>query len=188
MRQGSQNLRATQKESRTQNKQMTTVGYISDKEEIVKACWSLFQHDGAAAFNLSERSSLPPALSAKKLPGGRSQILNVRRIRSINRYPVESHGDCAPERIADTDDGPYWNGDVDNPIDSEENCAAGNESDIAQNSGIEDPECLEQHDASAVPNVPRLVWPTRKSKRQAGMVLMTVNAVETQRNKGGKKK
>jgi len=37
MWQGSQNLRATQKESRTQNKQMTTVGYISDTEEIVKA-------------------------------------------------------------------------------------------------------------------------------------------------------
>jgi len=52
MFQGSQNLRATQKESRAQNKQMTAVGYISDMEEIVKASWSLFQHDGAAAFKL----------------------------------------------------------------------------------------------------------------------------------------
>jgi len=42
MSQGSQNLRATQKESRAQNKQMTAVGYISDTEEIVKASWSLF--------------------------------------------------------------------------------------------------------------------------------------------------
>jgi len=50
MWQGSQNLRATQKESHAQNKQMTTIGYISDTEEIVKASWSLFQHDGAAAF------------------------------------------------------------------------------------------------------------------------------------------
>ena len=55
MWQGSQNLHATQKESRAQNKQMTAVGYISDTEESVKASWSLFQHDGAAAFKLSER-------------------------------------------------------------------------------------------------------------------------------------
>jgi len=48
---------------------MTAVGYILDTEEIVKASWSLFQHDGAATFKLSERSPLPPALSAKDLPG-----------------------------------------------------------------------------------------------------------------------
>jgi len=70
MWQGSQNLCATQKKSLAQNKQMTAVGYISDTEEIVKAFWSLFQHDGAAGFKLSERSHLPPPLSAKDLPGG----------------------------------------------------------------------------------------------------------------------
>jgi len=37
MWQGSQNLHAAQEELRTQNKQMTAVGYISDSEEIVKA-------------------------------------------------------------------------------------------------------------------------------------------------------
>jgi len=52
MWQGSQNLRATQKKSHTQNTQMTTVGYISDTEEIVKPSWSLFQHAGAAAFKV----------------------------------------------------------------------------------------------------------------------------------------
>jgi len=103
MWQGSQNLRATQSESRAQNKQMTAVGYLSDTEEIVKASWSLFQHDGAAAFILSERSPLPPAVSAKGLPGGRTQILNVRRIRRINRHPVESDEDSTPESISDTD-------------------------------------------------------------------------------------
>jgi hypothetical protein len=81
MWQGSQNLRATQKESRAQNKQMTAVGYISDTEEIVNASWSLFQYDGATPFKLSEKSPVPQALSAKDLPGGRTQILNVRRIR-----------------------------------------------------------------------------------------------------------
>jgi len=52
MWQGSQNLRTTQKESQAQNKQMTAIGYISDMEESVKASWSIFQHDGAAAFKL----------------------------------------------------------------------------------------------------------------------------------------
>ena len=80
MWQGSQNLRAPQKESRAQNKQMTAMGYISDTEDIVKASWSLFQHDGAAAFKLSEKSHVPPALSAKDLTGGQPQILNVHRI------------------------------------------------------------------------------------------------------------
>jgi hypothetical protein len=114
MSQGSQNLRATQKESRSQNNQMTTVGYISDTEESVKASWSLFQHDGAAAFKLSERSPLPPALSAKDLPGVRTQILHVRRIRRINRHPVESDDDSALESIWDTDDWLNRNGDLDN--------------------------------------------------------------------------
>jgi hypothetical protein len=50
MWQGNQNLHATQKESRAQNKEMSAAGYISDTEEITKASWSLFQHDGAAAF------------------------------------------------------------------------------------------------------------------------------------------
>jgi len=80
MKQGSQNLRATQKESRAQNKQMTAIGYLSDTEEIIKSSWSLFQPDGAAAFKFSQRSPLPPALSAKDFPGGRTQILNVHRI------------------------------------------------------------------------------------------------------------
>jgi len=72
--QGSQNLCATQKESRAQNKQITAVGYISDTEEIVKASWLLFQHDGATAFKLSEISPLPPSLSAKGLYQGGTQI------------------------------------------------------------------------------------------------------------------
>jgi len=188
MWQGSQNLHATQTESRAQNKQMTAVGYISDTEEIVKASWSLFQHDGAAAFKLSERSPLPPALSAKDLPGGRAQILNVRSIRRINHHPVESDEDSAPESISDTEDWLNWNGDLDNPNDSEEDCAAEDDSNIEHKNCIEDPECPEQQDVSTARNVPGLVWPTRKSKRQAEKVLVTVNAAETRRNKEGKKK
>ena len=103
MWQGSQNLHVSRKESRAQNIQMTTVGYISDTEEIVKACWSLFHHDGTAAFKLPERSPLPPALSAKDLVGGQTEILNGCRIWRINRHPVESDEDSGPESISDTD-------------------------------------------------------------------------------------
>jgi len=70
MWQGSENWDATQKESCTQQKQMTAIGSISFTEEIVKASWSKIQHDGAAAFILSDRSPMPPALSATDLPGG----------------------------------------------------------------------------------------------------------------------
>jgi hypothetical protein len=188
MWQGSQNLRATQKESRAQIKQMTAVGYISDTEEIVKSSWSLFQPDGAAAFQLSERSPLPPALSAKDLHGGRTQILNVRQIRRINPHPVETDKDSALESISDTEDWLHWNGDLDDRNDSEEDCAADDDSDIEHNNCIEDPQCPEQQDVSATPNVPGLVRPTRKSKRQAAKVSMTVNAAETRRNKGRKTK
>jgi len=188
MWQGSQNLRATQKESRAQNKQMTAVGYISDTEEIVKASWSLFQHHGAAAFKLSKRSPLPPGLSAKDLPGGQIQVVNIRRIRRINRHPVESNEDTAPQSISDTEDRLNYNRDLDNPNDSEDDCAADVESDMDQDNSIEDPEYQEQRDVIAAPNVPRLIRPTRKSKRQADKVLVTVNAIETRRNKGVTKK
>jgi len=86
---------------------------------------------------------LPPALSAKDLPGGRTQIINVRQIQRINRHPVESDDDTAHESISDTDNWLNWNGNLDYPNDSEEDCAADNESDIEDNNGTEDPECPE---------------------------------------------
>jgi hypothetical protein len=52
---------------------------------------------------------------------------------------------------------------------------------------IEDPEFREQQDVSAAPNVPGLIRPIWKSKRYAENVLVTVNAMETRRNKGVKK-
>jgi len=104
MWQGGQNLRATQNESRAQNKQITAMGYISDKEEIIKASCSLFQHDGAAAFKSSARSPFPPPLAAKDLPGVRTQVFNVGQIRRMNGHPIESDDDSAPEIISDTED------------------------------------------------------------------------------------
>jgi len=140
MWQGRQNLCATQKKCRAQNKQMTAIRHISDMAEIVIALLSLFEHDGAAAFKLSERSPLPPALSAKDIPGGRTQILNVCRIRRMNRQPVKSDEDSSPEIISDTENCLNWNCDLDNPNDREDDCAADNEFNIEDNNGIEDPE------------------------------------------------
>ena len=76
---------------------------------------------------------------------------------------------------------------MDNPNDSEDDCATDDESDIAHNNGIEDPECPEQQDVSVAPNVPRLVRPKQKSKRPAEKVFVTVNAIETRRNNAVKK-
>jgi hypothetical protein len=88
----------------------------------------------------------------------------------------------------DTEHWLNWNGDLDNSNDSEEDCAADDDSDIEHNNCIDDPKCPERQNLSAAPNVRGLVQPTRKSERQAAKVLVTVNAVETQRKKGRKKK
>jgi len=114
--------------------------------------------------------------------------LNVHHIRRINRHPVESDEDSTAESISDTEDWLNWNGDLDIPNDSEEDCAADDDSDIGHKNCIEDPEYPELQDVSAAPNMPGLVWPTRKSKSQAEKVLVTVNVAETRRNKEGKKK
>jgi hypothetical protein len=84
---------------------MTAVGHISDTKEIVKASWSLFQHNGAAAFKLATISPLPLHLSAKDLPGGRSQMLNVHQIQRINRHPVKNDEVSTPEGISGAE---YW--------------------------------------------------------------------------------
>jgi len=187
MWQGSHYPCATQRKSCAQNKQMTAMGYISDMEEIVNASWSLFQHDRAAAIKLSERSPLPPPLSAKDLPGGWTGILNISQIRRINRHPVESDEDSPPESISDTEDWRNWNGDLDNPNDCEDDCGVQIASDIERHNTIEDPDCPEKRDVGAEPNVPGLIRPTWKSKRQAEEVVMTVIAIEMRRNNGAKK-
>ena len=185
---GSHPLRATQKESRAQNKQMTAVGYISDTEEIVKASWSLFHHDGAAAFKLSEKLPMPPALSAKYLPGGRTQVLNVSRIKRINRHPAESDEDSSPGSISDTENWLNWNGDLNNPNDSEDDWEADNESDIELDNGTEESETPALQNVSAAPNVLGLIRPILRSKKMVKKALLMVNIMETRRNEGIKKK
>jgi len=182
MWQCSQNLHATQKESRAHNMQMTVIGYILDTEEIVRASWSLFQHDGVPAIKLSERSPLPPALSAKNLPGGGTQILCICQIRRIYHHPVEIDENSAPESILDTEHWLIWNNDFDNPNDSRNYCAADVKSEIEQDNDIENPECPEQWDVNAAQNFPQLFRPIWKSKGKAEMLWVTVNAIDTRRN------
>jgi len=140
----------------------TNLGYISDTKEIIKPSCSLFQHDGAAAFKLSERSRLPPALSANDLPGERTQILNVHQIREIHHHQVETDEDSAPESISDTENWLNWNNNLHYPNDNEDYCVADDESDKVQINVIENPECQVQQDESTMANVPGLVRPIHK--------------------------
>jgi len=117
---------------------MTAIGYISDTEKKVKASWSLLQHDGAAAFELSKKSPVLQALSAKDLPGGRTQILNVCQIKWIDCHPAESYDDSSPETISYTKNWLNWNEDLDNPNGSEDHWEADNESDMELDNGSED--------------------------------------------------
>jgi len=178
MWQGSQTLFATQKESQAQNKQTTAVESISDIDEIIKAFWSNFHHDGVAAFTLSERSPLPPALSAKDLPGGRIQALTVCKIKWIDHHPAETDDHSAPETPSDTAHWLIRNGDLDNPNDSNENCEANNKSGIEPDNGIKALGSPKHWVVSATPNVLGLIRPTRRSMTMAEKGLKTVSAME----------
>ena len=85
------------------------VEYISDTEGIINVFWSHLQQDGAAAFKLSERSHMPPAISANNLRGGQTQVLNIRQMKRIDCHPVESDEDSASEIISDTKNQLNWN-------------------------------------------------------------------------------
>ena len=115
-------------------------------------------------------------------------MLNVRRIKTIDRHPGESDEDNSPESISDTNNWLNWNGDLDNPNNSEDDCEADDESEIQLHNSIEDSETSEQRNVSAAPNDPRLIWSIRRSKKKVEKALMTVNIMETRRNMGIKKK
>jgi len=94
-------------------------------------------NDGSAAFKLSEKSPVPSAVSAKKLPGGWTEVLNVCRLKQINRRFAGSDEDCSPESISDTENWLDWIGDKDNPNDSKDDWEADNESDMELDDGSE---------------------------------------------------
>jgi len=88
----------------------------------------------------------------------------------------------------DTLDWLHWNGDLDNPNDSKEDCTADNVMGQEQANCIEDPECPGQWDVSSEPIVPGLIQPAQMSKRHPQKLLMTVNVIEMRRNKAVIKK
>jgi len=167
---------------------MTAVGYISDTEKLVEASRSLFHHDGVAAFKLSEKSPVPPALSAKDLPAGRTQILNVHRIKWIDHHPPERDRDRLPGSILETKSWLNRTGDLDNPNDSADDWREDNESDMELDNGSEKSETPELRNVSDGRNVPQLIRPIVRSKKMVEKALRTVNKMETMRNEGIKKK
>ena len=80
---------------------------------------------------------------------------------------MDSDEDIAPDSISDSVNWSNWNLDLDNPNLSEYNWDADDKSDLEQDNLIEDTETTAQQDVSTAPNVPGLIRPTRKSKRQA---------------------
>jgi len=184
MWQGSQNLHTTQKESRAKIIQIAAVRYVSDTEEIVKASWSDFQPDGAAAFKLSEWSPAPLAVSVKDIPAGQSQLLIVCQIQWMNCIPAKCDEDCASESISDTEYWLDWNADLDSQNYSEDNWETDIESRIVLDNGIMNSETPEQRNVSALLHVPRLIRPTLRSMNRAEQVMMTVGTIDTRRSKG----
>ena len=155
MWQGSQNLRGRQKASRTEQKQMTDVGDISDTEEIIKASWLIIHQDGAAAFKLAEWSALRPALAAKYLPGGRTQVLNVCRIETIDCRPAKSDEESEPEYISDTQYCLDGNSESENSNMRDVDWEADDESNFELLNGIVASSIAEHCDVYAAPNVSR---------------------------------
>jgi hypothetical protein len=77
---------------------------------------------------------------------------------------------------------------LDNSNDSEDDWEADNESDTEQDNGSEVSQSLEVQNVSAAPNLPGLIRPIQQSKKKVEKALVTVNIMETRRNKGIKKK
>jgi len=157
MWQGSQHLRAMQKEYCGQNKQITAVGYISDSKEIVNTSWSNYQNDGAAGCKLSRRSHLRTAFGANDLPGRWTQVLNVRRSRWLDSHAAGSDEDSAPECVSDTKNRLDCNSHFNSPNDIEDHWEADNESNIELENGGEDAETQGKWDVSAAQTVPGLI-------------------------------
>jgi hypothetical protein len=111
------------------------------------------------------------------------KLINDDRLRA-----VKGDEDSAPESISDTEHWLNWNGDLDVPNKSNDDCAVDVECEMERDNSIEDPQYPEQRDVSATPNVPGLIRPTPKSKGQAENVLLMVNTIKTRRNQGVNKK
>jgi len=110
------------------------------------------------------------------------------RIRTIDHHPSESGKDSTLKMISDTENWLIWNGVLDNPNESEDDCEAPDQSDIQSGNGNTALESPEHRIVIIAQNVPGLNCPTWRSMKQAEKQLVTVSATETRRNKGNNKK
>jgi hypothetical protein len=131
---------------------------------------------------------VPQGLSAKDRPGGRTQVLNVRRIQPNDRHPAESDEDSSPESITHSKNWLNWNGDLANQNPSKDDWEVDNESDIELDNSSEVSETLEVRNVSGAPNVPGLIRHIRQATKKVETGLVTVVLMETRRTKGIKKK
>jgi hypothetical protein len=95
-------------------------------------------------------------------------------MRQIDCQCAKIDEDSAHESISDTENWLNWNGDLDNPNDSKDDCEADNESEIELENGVKETETPEQWNVSATPNVPELIQSTWRSKKIVERVLMMV--------------
>jgi len=86
----------------------------------------------------------------------------------------------------DTDNWLNWNGVMHNPNERKDDWEIAVEFDIGLDNGIENPECPEQWDLSAVPNFPELIKPIRRLMKTTGKGLLTFSAMASRRNKKSK--
>jgi hypothetical protein len=105
---------------------------------------------------------VPPAFSAKYLPGGRTQLLNARGIKWIDCHSAGSDEDSACESILDTENYLDCNGHLDNWNISADDWEADNEFDIQWHNWVEDSENTEQWNVSSALNLVGLIWSTEK--------------------------
>jgi hypothetical protein len=127
-------------------------------------------------------------VSAKDLPGGRTQVINICQIIKMDRHTSHSCEDSAPESISDTENWLTSKDDLDHPTERENECEADDKSDIEPCSGLKPSESPDHLVVHAIQNVPTLIQPIPKSIKQAEKGVVTVSAIETMRNKGIKNK
>jgi len=142
---------------------MAALQYILAMKDILQASWSYFQHDGVAPCILSERSPLPPALSAKNLAGEQTPVSKLGKFKYINRHPAKRNDDSASDSISNTENWLDWNGELDNPNVSEDDCEGDNEFEIVSDDGINDPECQDQRNMCDTMNLLELIGSTLRS-------------------------
>jgi hypothetical protein len=92
-------------------------------------------------------------MCAKDLSDGRTQVLKMCQIRRIDHISSESDQDCALEIISNCDNWLNWNGDLDNPNNSEADSMADDECVIVECGGNKASVSPETHIVSSVMNI-----------------------------------